>query len=124
MLNHLYRYTVRQELLEGPFRFPAEKPAAFFPGTFDPFSVGHKQIVQEIRARGFEVYLAVDEFSWSKKTLPKLLRRRIVSVSTADQWDTYLFPDGSPSILPCRRILPACGSCCRERTSILSRAAM
>ena len=85
MLNHLYRYTVRQELLEGPFRFPPEKPAAFFPGTFDPFSVGHKQIVQEIRARGFEVYLAVDEFSWSKKTLPKLLRRRIVSISTADQ---------------------------------------
>ena len=96
MLNHLYRYTVRQELLEGPFRFPAEKPAAFFPGTFDPFSVGHKQIVQEIRARGFEVYLAVDEFSWSKKTLPKLLRRRIVSISTADQWDTYLFPDDIP----------------------------
>ena len=96
MLNHLYRYTVRQELLEGPFRFPAEKPAAFFPGTFDPFSVGHKQIVQEIRARGFEVYLAVDEFSWSKKTLPKLLRRRIVSISTADQWDTYLFPDEIP----------------------------
>ena len=96
MLNHLYRYTVRQELLEGPFRFPPEKPAAFFPGTFDPFSVGHKQIVQEIRARGFEVYLAVDEFSWSKKTLPKLLRRRIVSISTADQWDTYLFPDEIP----------------------------
>ena len=96
MLNHLYRYTVRQELCVGPFRFPPEKPAAFFPGTFDPFSVGHKQIVQEIRARGFEVYLAVDEFSWSKKTLPKLLRRRIVSISTADQWDTYLFPDENP----------------------------
>lgn len=96
MLNHLYRYTVRQELQEGPFRFLPEKPAAFFPGTFDPFSVGHKQIVQEIRARGFEVYLAVDEFSWSKKTLPKLLRRRIVSISVADQWDTYLFPDDIP----------------------------
>lgn len=52
--------------------------------------------MQEIRARGFEVYLAVDEFSWSKKTLPKLLRRRIVSISTADQWDTYLFPDEIP----------------------------
>ena len=96
MLNHLYRYTVRQELQEGPFRFLPEKPAAFFPGTFDPFSVGPKQIVQEIRARGFEVYLAVDEFSWSKKTLPKLLRRRIVSISVADQWDTYLFPDDIP----------------------------
>ena len=96
MLNHLYRYTVKQELECGPFCFPAEKPVAFFPGTFDPFSVGHKQIVQEIRARGFEVYLAVDEFSWSKKTLPKLLRRRIVSISVADQWDTYLFPDDIP----------------------------
>ena len=96
MLNHLYRYTVRQELLSGPFRFAPKKPAAFFPGTFDPFSVGHKQIVQEIRARGFEVYLAVDEFSWSKKTLPKLLRRKIVSISVADQWDTYLFPDDIP----------------------------
>ena len=96
MLNHLYRYTVRQELLSGPFRFAPKRPAAFFPGTFDPFSVGHKQIVQEIRARGFEVYLAVDEFSWSKKTLPKLLRRKIVSISVADQWDTYLFPDDIP----------------------------
>ena len=96
MLNHLYRFTVQQELTGGPFRFPPEKPAAFFPGTFDPFSVGHKQIVQEIRARGFEVYLAVDEFSWSKKTLPKLLRRKIVSISVADQWDTYIFPDDIP----------------------------
>ena len=48
-----------------------KNPPRFSPGTFDPFSVGHKQIVQEIRARGFEVYLAVDEFSWSKKTLPQ-----------------------------------------------------
>lgn len=29
MLNHLYRYTVRQELLEGPFRFPPENPPRF-----------------------------------------------------------------------------------------------
>ncbi len=96
MLNHLYRYIVRSEVALGPFRFPAEKPVAFFPGTFDPFSNGHKQIVQQIRARGFEVYLAVDEFSWSKKTLPKLLRRQIVDISVADQADTYLFPDDIP----------------------------
>ncbi len=96
MLNHLYRYIVRSEVALGPFQFPAEKPAAFFPGTFDPFSNGHKQIVQQIRALGFEVYLAVDEFSWSKKTLPKLLRRQIVSISVADQADTYLFPDDIP----------------------------
>lgn len=96
MLNHLYRFVVRQEVERGVFQFPAQKPAAFFPGTFDPFSVGHKQIVEEIRERGFEVYLAVDEFSWSKKTLPKLLRRQIVGISIADQPDTYLFPDDIP----------------------------
>lgn len=96
MLNHLYRYIVHSEIVLGPFSFPAQKPAAFFPGTFDPFSNGHKQIVQQIRALGFEVYLAVDEFSWSKKTLPKLLRRQIACISVADQADTYLFPDDIP----------------------------
>ena len=96
MLNHLYRFVVTCEVQRGEFTFPAPKPAAFFPGTFDPFSVGHKQIVEEIRALGCEVYLAVDEFSWSKMPLPKLLRRQIVSISVADQWDTYLFPDDVP----------------------------
>ncbi len=96
MLNHLYRFMVRFEVEQGAFPFPEEKPVAFFPGTFDPFSAGHKKIVEEIRARGFEVYLAVDEFSWSKRTLPKLLRRKIAQMSAADQWDTYLFPDHIP----------------------------
>ena len=96
MLNHLYRFIVNYEVAYTAFPFPAPKPAAFFPGTFDPFSVGHKQIVERIREMGFEVYLAVDEFSWSKKTLAKMLRRQIVSISVADQWDTYLFPDDIP----------------------------
>ena len=96
MLNHLYRFIVNYEVTYGAFPFPAPKPAAFFPGTFDPFSVGHKQIVERIRSMGFEVYLAVDEFSWSKKTLAKMLRRQIVSISVADQWDTYIFPDDIP----------------------------
>lgn len=96
MLNHLYRFIVQCEVELGPFPFPKRKPAAFFPGTFDPFSVGHKRIVEEIRALGFEVYLAVDEFSWSKRTLAKLMRRQIVVMSVADQWDTYLFPDDIP----------------------------
>ena len=96
MLNHLYRFIVQAEIQCGDFPFSEEKPAAFFPGTFDPFSVGHKQIVEEIRKLGYEVYLAVDEFSWSKMPLPKLQRRQIVEISVADQWDTYLFPDDIP----------------------------
>ncbi|MDO5112077.1 MAG: cytidyltransferase-related domain protein [Clostridia bacterium] len=95
MLNHLYRFLTLCEV-EGGLTFPPMPPAAFFPGTFDPFSAGHKRIVEEIRAHGFEVYLAIDEFSWSKRTLPKLLRRQIACMSVAHLWGVYLFPDDIP----------------------------
>ncbi len=95
-LNHLYRFLIRCQVELGPFPFPSPRPAAFFPGTFDPFSLGHKRIVEEIHALGFEVYLAIDEFSWSKRTLAKLQRRQIVSMSAADQLDVYVFPDDVP----------------------------
>lgn len=95
-LNHLYRFLIGCQVDLGPFPFPAPRPAAFFPGTFDPFSQGHKRIVEEIHALGFDVYLAIDEFSWSKRTLPRLQRRQIASMSTADQLDVYVFPDEVP----------------------------
>ena len=123
MLNHLYRFLVSCEVLLGDFPQAPAKPVAFFPGTFDPFSTGHKRIVEEIRALGFEVYLAVDEFSWSKRTLPKLQRRKIVSMSVAGLWDVYLFPDEIPiniampedlaalkNLFPGRRLYLAAGS--------------
>ena len=69
---------------------------AFLPGTFDPFTRSHKEIVREIRDAGYEVYLAVDEFSWSKKTQPRLISRRIAKMSTADIGSVYLFPDNCP----------------------------
>ena len=50
---------------------------ALFPGTFDPFTLSHKGIVRAIRDRGFEVLLAIDEFSWSKRTQPYRIRRRM-----------------------------------------------
>lgn len=96
MLNHLYRMIIDSEVLLGPLSFPTPGAVAFFPGTFDPFSSGHKRIVTEIRARGIEVYLAVDEFSWSKRTQPKLLRRQIALMSVADCAGVYLFPDEIP----------------------------
>ena len=95
-LNHLYRFLVGCQVDLGDFPFPAPRPAAFFPGAFDPFSLGHKRIVEEIHALGFDVYLAIDEFSWSKRTLPRLQRRQIASMSTADQLDVYVFPDEAP----------------------------
>lgn len=69
---------------------------AFLPGTFDPFTRSHKEIVREIRDKGFEVYLAVDEFSWSKKAQPHLIRRKIVNMSVADEFHVNIFPYSIP----------------------------
>ncbi len=96
-LSHIYRFAVRHRIESGPFRFEwRDKAAAFFPGTFDPFSLSHKGIVTAIRDLGMEVYLAVDEFSWSKKAQPSLIRRQIVSMSVADEFDVYVFPHDIP----------------------------
>ncbi len=65
---------------------------AFLPGTFDPFTRSHKEIMRTIRDQGFEVYLAVDEFSWSKKAQPHLIRRKIVNMSVADEFHVNIFP--------------------------------
>lgn len=96
MLNHLYRFTTEYLVENGAFPFPPQKDVAFFPGAFDPFSTGHKGIVDAILKLNLEVYLAIDEFSWAKRTQPKLLRRRIAEMTVADRPDVYLFPDDQP----------------------------
>lgn len=95
-LNHVYRYITAFRTEIGMPDFAPEKPAVFFPGTFDPFSLGHKAIATTIRDMGFDVYLAIDEFSWSKKTLPHMLRKKILQMSVADEEGLYLFPDDIP----------------------------
>ena len=95
-LNHIYRFLSDYYFHHREQWFAEEKKIAFLPGSFDPFSKGHKGIIDEIRKLGFTVYLAVDEFSWSKKTQPKLIRRQIVSMSVADEPKVFLFPDDIP----------------------------
>ena len=95
-LSHIYRFIVEHQIRQGDFAFPVLPRAAFFPGTFDPFTLSHKGIVRAIRDLGFEVYLAVDEFSWSKKAQPSLIRRQIVSMSVADEFHVHLFPHDFP----------------------------
>ena len=96
MLSHMYRFIVSNRVQGAPFPSQDREKVAFFPGTFDPFSLSHKGIVQAIRDLGCEVYLAIDEFSWSKKAQPSLVRRQIVNMSVADAFDVYLFPHDIP----------------------------
>ena len=96
VFNQIYGFISGYELEIGDFQVPEPQKAAFFPGTFDPFSLSHKAIAREIRNMGCEVYLALDEFSWSKKTQPRLQRRKILSMSVADEENMYIFPDDIP----------------------------
>ena len=95
-LADIYRFIALRRLDHGPFTFEQPRKVAFFPGTFDPFTLSHKGIVQAIRDMGFDVYLAVDEFSWSKKAQPHLIRRQIVNLSVAGDFNVHLFPNDIP----------------------------
>ena len=96
-IMHIYRFISEYNFLnDEKLFFNENKKVAFFPGTFDPFTLSHKQIAKEIRNLGFEVYLAIDEFSWSKRTQPNLIRRNIVKMSVADEIGIYSFPRDLP----------------------------
>lgn len=95
-LSNMNRFITEYRMRKGEFSIGSRREIAFFPGTFDPFTLSHKEIVREIRDMGFEVYLSVDEFSWSKKAQPHLIRRQIVNMSVADEFHVNLFPDEIP----------------------------
>lgn len=95
-LNHIYRFISDYTFFNGDIKLNIPGKVAFFPGTFDPFTKSHKEIVKSIRDLGFEVYLSVDEFSWSKRTVPNLLRRKIIGMSIAGELGIYLYPEDIP----------------------------
>ncbi|AOT69249.1 cytidyltransferase [Geosporobacter ferrireducens] len=95
-LNHIYRFISDYTFFQNAIQLDSPEKIAFFPGSFDPFTLGHKEITREIRDMGFEVYLAVDEFSWSKRTQPNLIRQNIIHMSVADEMNIYLYPDDFP----------------------------
>lgn len=95
-LSNICRFITAYRMTVGEFTVAGRRKIAFFPGTFDPFTLSHKEIVREIRDMGFEVFLSVDEFSWSKKAQPHLIRRQIVNMSVADEFHVHLFPDDFP----------------------------
>lgn len=96
-LNHIYRFISDFSFFIGEIDIPVPPKTAFFPGTFDPFSLSHKNIAKSIRNMGFEVYLSVDEFSWSKKTLPNLLRKNLLCMSIADELNIFIYPEEYPT---------------------------
>ena len=54
-LAHINRFIALRRLDHGPFTFPTPEKIAFFPGTFDPFTLSHKGIVHAIRDLGLSL---------------------------------------------------------------------
>ena len=52
VFNKIYGFISDYELEMGKLNVVQPKAVAFFPGTFDPFSVSHKAIAREIRDMG------------------------------------------------------------------------
>lgn len=96
-LKHIYRFMSDYKFFIGQIDIRVPDKVAFFPGTFDPFSLSHKAIATSIRDLGYEVYLYTDEFSWSKKTLPSILRKNIINMSIASEPNIYIYPDDFPT---------------------------
>lgn len=96
-LNHIYRFISDYSFFKEGISLPVPEKIAFFPGTFDPYSLSHMEISRRIRNLDFEVYMAVDEFSWSKKTLPNLLRKNILSMSIASELNMFIYPENFPT---------------------------
>ena len=95
-LNQIYRFINDYLFEHGKFQIAEPAKVAFFPGTFDPFSLSHKGIATALRDMGFMVYLALDEFSWSKKTQPRMIRKQIMEMTVANEENIFIFPDDLP----------------------------
>ena len=96
MRGKLYRFITEERLFHKGFDFGAPRPVAFFPVTFDPFTLSHMGIVRAIRDQGFEVLLADAEFSWSTTPQPSRLRRRLAAMAVADVFHVSIFPEDFP----------------------------
>jgi len=93
----LYRYlTVREAaryLTEiGESYVDPKQPVAFFTGSFDPFSNGHRAVAREVAEMGYLVYVNVDDFAWNRNTQPLDVRRKITMLSIADLAHVRIFP--------------------------------
>lgn len=91
-LKRIYAFISEFRHVYGEIGLVPNSRIAFFPGAFDPFTLGHKHIATDIRDMGFEVLLYVDEFSWSKRTQPNLIRRNIIKKSIAGDIDVHQCP--------------------------------
>ncbi len=79
-----------------PVRFPRAPRIGFLPGTFDPFTSAHGEMVRRALAHCDEVFVQVDDFSWRKHAQPRFLRDELAWMALSVIPGAYLFPYNPP----------------------------
>lgn len=95
-LNYIYRFISDYTHFVGDIEMCIPRKVAYYSGTFDPFSWGQKMVARKIRDMGYDVYIAIDEFTWNRRTQPNLLRRKIIDMSISDELSIFTFPKAIP----------------------------
>jgi cytidyltransferase-like protein len=83
-------------LAAAPVSFPRAPRIGFLPGTFDPFTAAHGEMVRRALAHCDEVHVQVDDFSWRKHAQPRFLRDELAWMALSVIPGGYLFPFNPP----------------------------
>ncbi len=88
--NSIYAFLIEYRHEIGDYKCDKKVKVAYFTGSFDPFSLGQKEIVAKLAKNAYDVYIDFDKLQWQRKTQALLLRRRLLELSIADLPSVYL----------------------------------
>ena len=98
------RYFLAAQVLSGlgraleavPVAFPRAPRVGFLPGTFDPVTIAHIEMVRRALRHCDEVFVQVDDFSWRKHAQPRFVRDELAWMALASIPQAYLVPFQPP----------------------------
>ncbi len=92
-LNHLERalHHVRRRV-----KFADRPSVGLIPGTFDPFTTAHAEVVERALTRLDEVLVQVDDYSWRKHAQPREVRQELAWMALAPLPEAFLSPLDPP----------------------------
>jgi len=95
-MHYIYHFITDYVYARGKMVYQDRDKVVLYSGTFDPFSLGQKEVCKDLASMGFDVEIALSEFQWQRRTQPSLLRRRIVEMTIADLFSVSTWPQNQP----------------------------
>ena len=77
-------------------RFRERPSVAFIPGTFDPFTNAHREVVSRVLGHADEVLVQVDDYSWNKHAQPRQLREELTWMALSSVPEAFPSPFAPP----------------------------